>query len=192
MAYLGDIQIRGDMTDIKQLVNYMYQLEEQVRYALNNLDGENIQAGAINAEQLSGTLNARLRSVEKTAEKFDQHGAEQLANEAIAVNAQGVRQTKGLFQSKAGVDSYLHWGGEEDTPALSLDGQGRIRAQALTLPGGAAVEKTAASLPFRIYVGIDRPNLDGVLWVKPGELQNGEQACQVIYLPEQEEEEAEE
>ena len=186
MAYLGEIQTRGEITDVKQLVNYMYQLEEQVRYALNNLDGENIQAGAINAEQLSGALNARLKSVERTAERLDERGADRLTNRALRLDGEGLRQGMGLFQSKAGADSYLRWGGTDNAPALSLDGQGRIQAQSLTLPGGEAATKKAGTLPFRIYIGIDRPQEGGMLWFKPGALANGVQTCEVFYVPEQE------
>ena len=58
MARLGEIQLKSGIKDIDQVMNYLYQLEEQLRYALNNLDSENIRDGAISAEQLSGAVRA--------------------------------------------------------------------------------------------------------------------------------------
>ncbi len=69
MAYLNEIQIHSKVTDIRQVMEYLRQLEDQVRYALQNLDGENIQAGAIGEEQLSGGVQKRIKTVENAAEK---------------------------------------------------------------------------------------------------------------------------
>ncbi len=69
MAYLNEIQIHSKVTDIRQVMEYLRQLEDQVRYALQNLDGENIQAGAIGEEQLSGGVQKRIKTAESAAEK---------------------------------------------------------------------------------------------------------------------------
>lgn len=69
MAYLNEIQIHSKVTDVRQVMEYLRQLEDQVRYALQNLDGENIQAGAIGEEQLSGGVRKRIKTAENTAEK---------------------------------------------------------------------------------------------------------------------------
>ena len=68
MAYLGDIQTRGQIRDINQVMDYLRQLEDQIRYALFNLDGENIQNGAIGAEQLSQGVNGEIKDAKSTAE----------------------------------------------------------------------------------------------------------------------------
>ena len=64
MAIMGDIPIRGDMTDAKHILSYLRQLEEQVRYVLQNLDGDNIRAGAVGESQLSSGVNTTLRTLE--------------------------------------------------------------------------------------------------------------------------------
>ena len=67
MAYLNEIQIHSKVTDVRQVMEYLRQLEDQVRYALQNLDGENIQAGAIGEEQLSGGVQKRIKTAENAA-----------------------------------------------------------------------------------------------------------------------------
>ena len=59
MARLGEIQLKSGIKDIDQVMNYLYQLEEQLRYALNNLDSENIRDGAISAEQFHNRMTLR-------------------------------------------------------------------------------------------------------------------------------------
>ncbi|MBR4538434.1 MAG: hypothetical protein IKO52_06270 [Clostridia bacterium] len=67
MAYLNEIQVHSRVTDVRQVMEYLRQLEDQVRYALQNLDGENIQAGAIGEEQLSGGVQKRIKTAENAA-----------------------------------------------------------------------------------------------------------------------------
>ena len=64
MAYLGELQLRPGSDSGRQMMDYLRQLEEQVRYALQNLDGDNIQEGAIGEAQLSQGVQGRLQSVE--------------------------------------------------------------------------------------------------------------------------------
>jgi len=64
MAYLSGIQSKGEVKDIRQVMSCLYQLEEQVRYALQNLDGDNIRPGAIGETQLNGTVSERLAAME--------------------------------------------------------------------------------------------------------------------------------
>ena len=63
MAYLREIQ-HGNGTDPKQIIYYIRQLEEQVRYALQSLDGDNIAAGAIGEGQLSDGVQGRMTKTE--------------------------------------------------------------------------------------------------------------------------------
>lgn len=79
MARLGDIQIRGDGSDPKQIMNYLYQLEEQIRYALQNLDGDNIQEEAIGEAQLSQGVQGRLQSVETAVRQVREAQAQEKA-----------------------------------------------------------------------------------------------------------------
>ena len=67
MAYLNEIQIRGEIKDVRQVMEYLYQLEDQIRYALQNLDGENIQAGAIGENLLSGGVQDQIKAAQRTA-----------------------------------------------------------------------------------------------------------------------------
>ena len=49
-------------------MEYLYQLEDQIRYALQNLDGENIQAGAIGENLLSGNVQDQIKAAKRTAD----------------------------------------------------------------------------------------------------------------------------
>jgi hypothetical protein len=67
MATMGDIQVRGQVTDIRQVMNYVYQLEEQMRYALKHLDSGNIENGSIGAEQLSSAVLEKMKQEAQAA-----------------------------------------------------------------------------------------------------------------------------
>ena len=165
MAQLGEIQMKSGTKDIDQVMNYLYQLEEQLRYALNNLDSENIRDGSISAEQLSGTINARLSTLERAAERVGEKGTDKLINEALSIDKTGIRLLNGGF---------------------ALDLLGNLSARGLTFPNGEAARKTAESLPFRVHIGGDKPEGGAVLWLKPGTASQEGQACQVFYIPEEE------
>ncbi len=67
MAYLNEIQVRGEIKNTRQIMEYLFQLEDQIRYALQNLDGENIQAGAIGENLLSGSVQDQIKAAQRTA-----------------------------------------------------------------------------------------------------------------------------
>lgn len=64
MARLGEIEYRGDGSDPRQLLNYMLQLEEQIKYALAHLGSENIQAGAIDEKLLAPAVKQNIQNIE--------------------------------------------------------------------------------------------------------------------------------
>ena len=68
MAVWGEIQQKGEITDIKQVMNYVYQLEEQIRYALSHLGDENITPGSIGVEQLTPGVKQNITNIEINVE----------------------------------------------------------------------------------------------------------------------------
>lgn len=50
---MGEIPKRSAISDVKQLAQYVYQLEDQLRYALSHLGSENISPGGITGESLA-------------------------------------------------------------------------------------------------------------------------------------------
>ena len=167
MARLGEIQLRSGEKNLDQVMNYLYQLEEQIRYALNNLDGDNIQAGAISTDQLSEGVNGRLTTLEQTAERMSEKGTDRLTNETMKIDSSGI-----------------HWKGG----GFSVNKQGEMKAQSMALPDGYAAIRTEESLPFRLHIGAEKPEGGGMLWIKPGQEENGVQPCQVYYIKEKTEE----
>lgn len=139
MARLGEIQTRSGDTEMKQVMQYVQQLEEQVRYALQNLDGENLISGAVGEKQLSGTVQ----------------GSIQAANEAAQEAKEAARRTGAAVNRIAA---------EIATKATKADG----------------------SLPFRVYIGTERPAGGGILWIRPGEEENGAMKCDTYYIEEEE------
>lgn len=121
---------------MKRVMQYVQQLEEQVRYALQNLDGENLISGAVGEKQLSGTLQGSIQAANETARE----AKEAAARTGTAVNA---------AMAKA---------------ALKED----------------------ESLPFRIYIGTERPEGGGILWIKPGTEEDGVMPCETYYIEEEE------
>ena len=68
MAYLNEIQFPREVKDARQVMDCLRQMDDQVRYTLQNLDGDNIRAGAIGESHLSGALQRQIRTVERTGE----------------------------------------------------------------------------------------------------------------------------
>lgn len=68
MAYLNEIQFPREVKDARQVMDCLRQMDDQVRYTLQNLDGNNIRAGAIGESHLSGSLQRQIRTAEGIGE----------------------------------------------------------------------------------------------------------------------------
>ena len=68
MAYLNEIRFPREVKDARQVMDCLRQMDDQVRYTLQNLDGNNIRAGAIGESHLDGALQRRLRTAERAGE----------------------------------------------------------------------------------------------------------------------------
>ncbi len=68
MAYLNEISFPREVKDARQVMDCLRQMDDQMRYTLQNLDGNNIRAGAIGESHLSGALQRQLRSAERNGE----------------------------------------------------------------------------------------------------------------------------
>ena len=53
MALMGETPKKSGQMDVKQLAQYVYQLEDQIRYCLSHLGSENITPGGITGESLA-------------------------------------------------------------------------------------------------------------------------------------------
>jgi len=69
MAFLPPIQWNRNGDEMTQLKNYVLSLEEQVRYVLANLGGENMAAGGVSAEDLAPTLKTEIIETKNSAAK---------------------------------------------------------------------------------------------------------------------------
>jgi len=116
MAYLADIHSPGSVKDIRQVMDYIHQLEDQLRYVIQHIGAENIQPDAINEEQLSPKVKQDMRSVRKTVNDLSRHvssyrqtaaetarkvrqmeeeGVEKVHNEALTIDSSGIDITGG-------------------------------------------------------------------------------------------------
>ena len=71
MAYLGDIQQSGTPQTIPQVMDYIHQLEDKLRYVLQNISNENIQNGSIAEKKLEEPLVRGLKKTEDTTAGLD-------------------------------------------------------------------------------------------------------------------------
>ena len=54
LAYMPDFgKKKGEITDLRQVMSYIHQLEDQIRYALSHIDGGNITQNTVGAQQLA-------------------------------------------------------------------------------------------------------------------------------------------
>ena len=111
MAYLADIQSPGNVKDVRQVMDYLRQLEDQLRYVIQHIGAENIQPNAIGEEQLSlkvkddmksfrrtmKDMGRSLSSYRQTAEeialevrRIAEDGVEKVNNSALTINSSGI------------------------------------------------------------------------------------------------------
>ncbi|MBR5110210.1 MAG: hypothetical protein IK099_08440 [Clostridia bacterium] len=123
MAYLADIPFPGNVKDVRQVMDYLRQLEEQLRYVIQHLGAENIQPNAIGEAQLSLRVNEDMRAVRKSvkdmghnlssyqqaAEEIAQdlrrvaaEGVQKLSNSAVTINTGGIDMSGGAISLRAG------------------------------------------------------------------------------------------
>ncbi len=188
MAMLGDIQTRGKITDVQQVMEYVYQLEEQMRYALKHLDGGNIEAGAIGTEQLSGAVKAQMQGGMPSGGSAGRTAA-RIKTDYLRIDNDGMRQDAGTFRVKGDGNSYLKLGGTAESPALQLKGDGDMSAKTLTLESGRAAGMaitlaggTGESTAYQIAVGPSKPSGHGIIWLRTGtEGENG-YPCDIFFI----------
>ena len=122
MAYLADIHSSGNVKDIRQVMDYIHQLEDQLRYVIQHIGAENIQPDAINEEQLSPKVKQNMHSMRKTVTDLNRHvssyrqtadetarkvrqmeeeGVEKVHNEALTIDGGGIDITGGELNVRA-------------------------------------------------------------------------------------------
>lgn len=97
MALLGDIQIRGDGSDPRQIMNYLYQLEEQIQYALQNIGEDNIVAGSIGPELLAPAIKTQINNMVLDQQQ-QQRTSKQLKSEDGKLRALIVETEQGIMR----------------------------------------------------------------------------------------------
>ena len=123
MAYLADIQYPAQVKDVKQVMDYLRQMEDQLRYVIAHIGPENIQPSAIGEEQLSPAVREDMRSVQKTVKdlrrnvssyrqtaeeialevrRMAEDGVDKVNNSALTINADGIDMSGGEINIRAG------------------------------------------------------------------------------------------
>ncbi len=156
MSFLKQIQTRGEITTPGQVMEYLRQLEDQVRYALANLDGENIQVGAIGDDQLNAQVKGTIRTAQSTADKSGKDAEK--ARKAAEKNAARI----GALNS----------------------GLNALMAQVAALDA-RAVSRETGSGGFKLYLGAEQPEARGIVWIRPGDTADpdGSFPCEVKFIP---------
>ncbi|MBR3106102.1 MAG: hypothetical protein IKH30_02825 [Clostridia bacterium] len=123
MAYLTDIPFTGSLKDIRQVTDYLRQLEDQLRYVIQHIGAENIQPNAVGEEQLSPKVKEDMQTVRKTVKdmsrslssyrqtaeeialevrRMAEDGVEKVNNSALTINANGIDMSGGEINIRAG------------------------------------------------------------------------------------------
>ena len=123
MAYLADIPSPGNVKDVRQVMDYLRQLEDQLRYVIQHIGAENIQQGAIGEQQLSAKVNEDMRGVRKTVRdmgrnlssyrqtaeeialevrRMAEDGVQRVSNSALTISADGIDMSGGEINIRAG------------------------------------------------------------------------------------------
>ena len=123
MAVFGDIQAPQNPQEIRQVMDYLRQLEDQLRYILHHIGAENLQPGAVGENQLSPQVKENIQTVQKTVKdmrrsvstyrqsaeeiglevrRMNTDGVEKVKNAALTINADGIDMSSGEINIRAG------------------------------------------------------------------------------------------
>ena len=120
MAVLMDLQGKSDIKDVKQVTNYLYQLEEQIRYVLANIGSENLSAGAVDVSNLAPALKQNMQNIEIRMEK-EERKSRQLASEDGKLHTLIVETEAGIMREMEDVESGLRTTITETASGLRAD-----------------------------------------------------------------------
>ena len=97
MGNMMDLQGKSQVTDVKQVMNYLYQLEEQIRYALGNIGSENITPGAIDEDKFSPRVKQNIQNIQINVENQERI-SRQLKSEDGALRTLIVETEQGIMR----------------------------------------------------------------------------------------------
>ena len=120
MAVLMDLQGKSDIKDIKQVTNYLYQLEEQIRYALANIGSENLSPGAVDVSNLAPALKQNIQNIEMRMER-EERKSKQLVSEDGKLRTQIVETEAGIMREMEDVENGLRTTITETASGLRAD-----------------------------------------------------------------------
>lgn len=120
MAVLMDLQGKSDIKDIKQVTNYLYQLEDQIRYVLANIGSENLSAGAVDVSNLAPALKQNIQNIEIRMER-EERKSRQLVSEDGKLRTLIVETEAGIMREMEDVESGLRTTITETASGLRAD-----------------------------------------------------------------------
>ncbi len=120
MAVLMDLQGKSDIKDIKQVTNYLYQLEDQIRYALANIGSENLSPGAVDVSNLAPALKQNIQNIEFRIEK-EERKSRQLVSEDGKLRTLIVETEAGIMREMEDVENGLRTTITETASGLRAD-----------------------------------------------------------------------
>ena len=120
MAVLMDLQGKSDIKDIKQVTNYLYQLEDQIRYVLANIGSENLSPGAVDVSNLAPALKQNIQNIEMRMER-EERKSRQLVSEDGKLRTQIVETEAGIMREMEDVESGLRTTITETASGLRAD-----------------------------------------------------------------------
>lgn len=120
MAVLMDLQGKSDLKDIKQVTNYLYQLEEQIRYVLANIGSENLSPGAVDVSNLAPALKQNIQNIEFRIER-EERKSKQLVSEDGKLRTLIVETEAGIMREMTDVENGLRTTITETASGLRAD-----------------------------------------------------------------------
>lgn len=120
MAVMMDLQGKSDVKDVKQVMNYLYQLEDQIRYALANIGSENLSPGAVDVSNLAPALKQNIQNIEMRMEK-EERRSRQLTSEDGKLRTLIVETEAGIMREMEDVENGLRTTITETASGLRAD-----------------------------------------------------------------------
>ena len=163
MAYLGDIQMAGTPQTIQQVMEYVHQLEQNLRHVLENIGNENIQNGSIAEKKLEEPLIRGLKKTADTAEgleKLEKRLTDAIKNDRAKLAAAGIGAS-GINLDAATADPPIY------SAKAALDKNG------LTVKSGGFLKVYDATGQQLVDVAADAAQLHRAGWVQSAAIVDG-------------------
>lgn len=116
MANLMENQLSAN-ADTRAIVRYVRELEEQIRWALANLDNSNIMDGALSVDKLTDDTQKTIKSADRVriaveGGRTGTTGTGEVHNSCLDIDREGIKMNAGAIEMRSEGTMLIEAGGK--------------------------------------------------------------------------------